>query len=218
MPDREITVDVILTEYKELKAEQRQRIATRDNLLYATLTAIGLVVAASLRANSPASLLLLLPPVATTLGWTFVRNDRMVTEIGRYMRDVLTARLELLSGAGGLLGWEREPRRRHRVSVRKASNLIVELGLFLGAPTAALAIYWQNGPWTPALLAASVIEGLLVAGLAVHIVTVFTDDTQARPPRRELADTDQFLVIADQPDGRAGQTVSPSMPSQNEGA
>lgn len=174
MAEPEITpATLLLAEYERVKAEQQARIGFRDNLLYATLASMAGVVAAALAGDGGANLLLLLPPVCVILGWTYLVNDEKVSAIGRYVRSALAPELSRLSGRGPngvVFGWEAVHRTDDDRMLRKASQLVVDLGTFCVSALAAIAIYWINGPWTPAFLAVSVAELLAVVGLGIQIV------------------------------------------------
>src|SRR2546422_11681197 len=90
---------LVTLEYERLKEEQLKRIGTRDGLIYATLASIAAVLGTGVKLGSP-QLLLILPPAVLLLGWTYLANDRKVTEIGAYIRVDLAARARsLLPGA-----------------------------------------------------------------------------------------------------------------------
>jgi hypothetical protein len=164
---------VLITEYERLKDEQRGRIGFRDNLIYATLASIAAVVAATLGATDRADLLLLMPPVCVLLGWTYLVNDEKVSAIGRYIRLQLAPRLADVVAdppSDGFFQWETQHRTdRHRL-LRKASQLVADIGLFCLAPVGALTIFWLNGPHTAPFLTVSVMEILFVAALGAQIV------------------------------------------------
>lgn len=160
---------VLISEYEALKREQAARIGTRDNLVYATLAAMGLVVAAGLQEHSPAGLLLVLPPVVLVLGWTRIANDVKVTHIGAYLRREVAPRFAAMTGETAL-GWEHAHRADHRRPLRLVCQTVADLVLYCAAPLAALIAYWLTGPWNPALFGVSLAEVLLVAGLAVVIL------------------------------------------------
>ncbi|MBO0805861.1 MAG: hypothetical protein J2P25_22665 [Nocardiopsaceae bacterium] len=150
--------EIALTEYKQIKAEQASRIGTRDNLLYATMVAIGAVIASS---PAPARFLLI-PPVTFILGWTYLANDHMITAIGRYVRDH--------PSLTGML-WETEHSADKRRRSRKATQLAVDLATFCGSGLVALIVFWlAPGPQAPLLLTASAIETLATGLLACQFV------------------------------------------------
>jgi hypothetical protein len=171
---------VLVVEYEALKREQAARIGTRDNLVYATLAAMGLVLAAGLRATSPAGLLVL-PPVVVVLGWTRISNDVKVTHIAGYLRREVAPRFAAMTGQTAL-GWEQAHRADRRRNLRMVCQTVADLVLFTAAPLAALVAYWVTGPWTAALLVVSVAEAVLVIGLASVILAYSGVFDQ---PRRE---------------------------------
>jgi chromate transport protein ChrA len=149
--------------------------------VYATLAAMGLVLAAGLRATTPAGLLLVLPPVVLVLGWTRIANDVKVTHIAAYLRRELAPRFAVLTGQAAL-GWELAHRADRRRNLRMVCQTVADLVLFTGAPLAALVAYWVTGPWTPPLVVVSVAEAVLVIGLAGVILAYSGVFDQ---PRRE---------------------------------
>jgi hypothetical protein len=172
MPDSEITREKLwLVEYERLKDEQKTRIGFRDNLVYATLASMAAVVAATLSAKGHANLLLLLPPVSTPLGWTFLINDEKVSAIGRYIREVLRPRLG--GGAEDVLEWEIVHRTDARRRTRKLLQLAADLGLFSVPALAAIVVYWVNGPHTATFLTVSIVEVAIVAVLTVQLILYF---------------------------------------------
>jgi uncharacterized membrane protein len=168
----EHTVTGLLSEYDALKREQTARIGFRDQLLYATLTAVAAVAAVTATAGR-LELLLVLPLAGVVLGWTHLHNDHMITEIGCYVRDRLGPRLAgLVDDATDLpmFEWETEHRHRgdRRVS-RKWLQLGVNLSTFCLPPLAALVVIWVAGPRTAAVLATSLAELAMLALLATQI-------------------------------------------------
>jgi hypothetical protein len=172
MPDEDVTVGkLLLTEYERVKDEQKTRIGFRDNLVYATLTSIAAVIAATLSARGQANLLLLLPPVSLLLGWTYLVNDEKVSAAGRYIRTELAPRLSaLVPGETAVFGWETFHRSDPRRRVRKLLQLVVDLSMFCVAPMVALVVFWITGPRGATLMALSLAEAVFVATLAAHIV------------------------------------------------
>ncbi|MCG5446165.1 hypothetical protein NIE79_004733 [Micromonospora sp. NIE79] len=158
---------LMLLEYERLKDEQRTRIGFRDNLIYVTLASMAAVITASLAAKGHANLLLLLPPVSTVLGWTYLVNDEKVSAIGRYIRDHLTPELD---PTGTAFGWERAHRSDARRRSRKILQVIVDLGTFCVPAMAAMVVYWVNGPYNWPFLLVSFVELAVVLALAVEMV------------------------------------------------
>jgi hypothetical protein len=134
-------------EYGALKPEQTGRIGTRDGMLYITAIIYGWLLAT----GRP----LLVPVVAWVFGWTYLRNDEMVSAIGRYLRES-----KILS-----VGWEQDHQDDKRRLQRKVTQLAVDLTWFPAMGTAALVWYW-SGRTTVVLLAASAAMAAVMGYLA----------------------------------------------------
>lgn len=171
MPSQKVP-PLLTLEYEQLKEEQRLRIGTRDNLVYATIGALALIVGAAVQSGS-SSFLLLVPPVCVTLGWTYLANDDRITAIGSYVKDVLGPELARLSSAKiELFAWERLHREDGGRPLRKACQLSVNLMLFCVTAIAALVIAW-SGPAIPApLYVTMAVEMAAVAALGARFVTM----------------------------------------------
>ncbi|MGI5229276.1 hypothetical protein [Actinoallomurus sp. CA-142502] len=166
-------VTVLLMEYEQLKEEQRGRISTRDNLVYATLGVISVTAIGAVETGR-AAMLLLLPIACAALGWTHLVNDDRITAIGPHIQTVLTPSLVALLGARTpLLSWETRHRgdrwRRTRVRLQLPAKLI----LYCVPGAAALTICWIRIPMPAPLTTVAMAEALLVAGLA-HQMTRHT--------------------------------------------
>ncbi|MFD7462316.1 MULTISPECIES: hypothetical protein [unclassified Streptomyces] len=168
--DSDVTAgQLLLAEYQSVKDEQKARIGFRDNLLYVTLAVVAAVIAAAAQAKQ-ASMLLALPPVCVVLGWTYLVNDEKISAIGRYVRGDLGPRLARLAGEDTAFRWETFHRGDPRRVSRKAAQLVVDLLAFCVVPLSALAVYWAGGDVTRGLLIISVVEALVVVGLAVQVI------------------------------------------------
>ncbi|WP_432868623.1 hypothetical protein [Microbispora rosea] len=173
MPDNEVSFSkVLMTEYERIKDEQRVRIGFRDNLLYVTLASLAAIIAATLTGGAP--MLLLLPPVAIVLGWTYLVNDEKISAIGRYIRLDLGPRIGPLVGGQELFGWEVAHRSDQRRLSRKYLQLAVDLMTFCLSSAVAVVTYWVAGPATAILAAVSIVELIAVGVLAWEIV-VYAD-------------------------------------------
>lgn len=161
---------LLLSEYVQIKNEQAQRIATRDNLIYATLVALAGAVAVVLQSRDPA-LLLVVPPVCVVLGWTYYRNDSKITEIRAYVLGVLGPECTRLLGASVVaFGWERQHRARPDNRGSTAVQLAVDLMLFCGSGSASLLVYWSRPTPPSPFLVVSIGEGLGVLVLAYYLI------------------------------------------------
>jgi len=161
--------DLLRLEYQALKEEQRSRITARDRLVYATLAVLVATVAAG--TDRPV-ILLLLPAVCATLGWTYLVNDAKVTAIGHYIRTELTPRLASTLHAGGveILGWELARGFDGRRRARKLLQLGANLATFVVPSLVALAQFWLSGSPPVQLLIASALEFAAVTVLGVQLV------------------------------------------------
>jgi hypothetical protein len=158
--------DVLMAEYTALKAEQLARIGTRDNLLYATLAAIGGILAAALTARQPACLLLV-PPACVILGWTYLVNDLKISAIREYVAADLAPQVAALAG-GPAFGWEYAHLADPLYAARRAGHLAVDLLAFAAAPAAAIAVCLAvySGP-VLAVAAMFAVAAAETAGIAV---------------------------------------------------
>ncbi|MEU6992625.1 hypothetical protein ABZ953_18455 [Streptomyces sp. NPDC046465] len=175
-PPEEVTPGrVLLAEYEQLKAEQKSRIALRDNLIYAMLAATAAVIAATIPSTSRTALLLLLPPLSVLLGWTYLVNDEKISAIGQYIRGTLSPRLTaMVDQSDDVFGWEAAHRQDRRRVARKRLQLAVDLLAFCFGPAAALTVFWVNGHLTWPLLTVSLAESAGLVALGVQI-TLYAD-------------------------------------------
>lgn len=211
-------LDLHRTEYTELKDEQRTRMAIRDQLGYATWAGIGLVLAAG-RITGPAAspiLWLALPVVVVVLGWTRIQNDLKITRIGQYIREDLAPRVSVLVGEP-VFGWETAhngPGTRRQL--RMWCQLIADLTLYTFVPIAALIAYWSSAPLMKPWTGVAGLEALAVIGLATVIILhsgVRLGSNIVKQVKAIESTTTAHLIRP-----TTTQTVTPSMPSQNEGA
>ena len=129
------SLDLLLGEYKELKAEQRDRMGQRDGMTAATISAQVLAVAAVAAGKAGPELLLALPPIAFALGWIRLATADKVSKIRDYIRGPLRLEAIELVGTGRVpFGWEthKSPRR----TSRKFGQLVSDLVVFVGGPLA----------------------------------------------------------------------------------
>jgi hypothetical protein len=163
-------VDVLALEYEQLKEEQRLRIGTRDNLLYATLGSHAVIAAGTVQTGNP-QLLLLVAPVCLILGWTYFVNDNRITAIARYIEAVIVPALTARSEAGlPILAWERAHRTGPGRRGRKVWQAAIDLLTFNVSALIALGVLAMSGQMSPLVTVIAAVE--LVAGglLGVQIV------------------------------------------------
>lgn len=162
----QLDTDLTVVEYEQLKEEQRLRITSRDNLVYATLVAVGAVCGAALQAGSR-PLLLLLPAVCVILGWTHISNDRKVTQIGRHIRQS-GARL---SRPVEPFAWESAHQDVAGYRLHKRIQAAVSLLTFCAPGIAAFAMNWPSATNSPPTLALLLVEAIALALLGQQLVS-----------------------------------------------
>ncbi|MBO3752194.1 hypothetical protein J5X84_39565 [Streptosporangiaceae bacterium NEAU-GS5] len=170
---REHAVTALVSEYEALKAEERQRIGVRGQLLYATLTAVAGIATVTATAGR-LELLLLLPLATTVLGWSCVTNDHKIVFIGRYVRYRLGPRMVGLAGefSSGIdmFDWEHyhraDPLRRSRKWLQLAADMVA----FCVPSLTAIALLLLLGPHNPLVLIGSAAAIIAVTILAAQIV------------------------------------------------
>jgi hypothetical protein len=181
--------DVLMAEYAALKAEQLARIGTRDNLLYATLAAVGAVLAAALTARQ-AACLLMVPPACVVLGWTYLANDAKISAIREYVRAVLAPRLDAMGG-GPAFGWESAHLADPGYATRREVHLTVDLLAFAVSPAAAVIVCLDaySGPVvaSAAVFLTGISEAAMTAGLAWWIIRCYRHPASVRAVTVPLA-------------------------------
>jgi len=192
MADR---ADILLAEYENLKREQAQRIGFRDNFIYVNLAVIAIVGGTVAQSGQLVGLLAITPATAV-LGWIYLMNDRMVTEMGAYIRDSLDTRLAaaVQSPSGPLFGWEHDRPDDRRRTTRKRVQLAVDLGTFCLPGLIAILVYsftaaaadhlgfWTGvAVWFDALIA-SVLAWQIVSYSGSHAQARNTDSSKGQQP------------------------------------
>lgn len=162
-----------LTEYQKLKDEQIARIGFRDNLIYATLIAIGGILSYALGDASHIRAFLILPLATVVLGWTYLINDEKISAIGRYVRTHLSGCVAALSPEldSTVFGWERTFDTDRGRLQRKIVQLIVNESIFVGAGAVALIVYFMTVTTSsPLAIGVAVLESFFLIVLAIEIV------------------------------------------------
>lgn len=167
---------ICLTEYEKLKDEQIARIGFRDNLVYATLIAIGGILSFALGASGNLFVLLILPLATFALGWIYLNNDYKISAIGRYIRNTLTHRLCDITGDGQLraLEWELVYKSEPYRTDRKVLQLFINQALFVGSGVAAIVVYLATASPNLLLQGLALIELMAMLILAYQIA-IFAD-------------------------------------------
>lgn len=172
-------VRVLLTEYEHVKREQSMRIRTRDHLFIATLTAAAAIITTMVSTRDQFELLLLLPPVAVILGWTYIANDEKISSIGSFIRFSLAPRISALldpkisksSGEANVFEWETAHRIDERRRGRKVIQLVIDLSAFVLLPFAGLVVFWIGASVTALSVIVSLIEAVILVVIATQITT-----------------------------------------------
>jgi hypothetical protein len=162
-------VDILLLEYEQLKREQNSRIRVRDNLVYASLVAAAAVISAVLSSHDLRALLLL-PPVALILGWTYLINDQKISAAGHYIRCALSPELAVLVDRDSVFGWEEAHRGDRRRLSRKLMQLFVDLLAFCALPFTSLMVYAANFPDMGLFMVVAIVECVVLLTLAAQFL------------------------------------------------
>lgn len=152
-----ISNEIALAEYSELKNEQRTRMTIRDSLPYYTFAALGASLGFGLNNKSLSIILLAVPLICYTLGWTYLRNNAKISEIGKYIAQTTHA------------GWE-----THRLTVngRQRTHIMqlsVDLTMFITTGFIAIGIYWTTNP-NPLTFLTSIVELAMLVILGIEFV------------------------------------------------
>lgn len=145
-PQEAHLLDFYISEYEKLKQEQIARIGFRDNLIYATLIALTAVVSIVADDTARIPVLLVLPMVCITLGWTYLVNDEKISAIGRYIRLSFSDKVSELikSKETVLFGWEIAHRSDNRRGSRKVIQFFVDEFVFVLPGLVAILTFWLN--------------------------------------------------------------------------
>lgn len=88
MPD-EAPIEVCLAEYAALRLEIQNRSGLQQTLISLNVTAIAAIGGLVLSRHVSPAILLVLPPIAVTLGFLWVAHDHVIHDLGRYLRTQL---------------------------------------------------------------------------------------------------------------------------------
>lgn len=158
------TLSIYLAEYEQLKQEQIHRISVRDNLIYVMLTVFGAVISYSLSDVEHSKALLILPWVALVLGWTYLLNDKKVSEIRQYIKKELVNNINeiLPEKAINILSWENYHENRQLRGLKKIFQLFIDLIIFCFSGIASLSLYLLKVPSLSTVTTTIVILGGVV--------------------------------------------------------
>ena len=171
-------IDIYLSEYEKIKQEQIQRMGFRDNLIYANLIAITGIVSIVADDVARMPVILVLPMICITLGWTYLVNDEKISALGRYIRITFSERVrELLKSADTeIFGWETAHRSDKRRVSRKIIQFFIDEFVFVLPGFIAITIFWLNASNTFSLLkwiAGAEVILLLILGIQIFIYADF---------------------------------------------
>ena len=154
-------LDIYRIEYDKLKAEQLQRITFRDvQIPFSIFLGIAPILSVAFAKDNVFgfNLLLVVPVICITLGWSYVANDEKISTIGDYVREELKSRvsdamkqensdgsasnIELSEELSSLIfGWEGFHKGDKFKSERKVTQFIVNLLTFVLPGIIALLIF-----------------------------------------------------------------------------
>ena len=173
MSDNQTILEVYLQEYNKLKDEQTKRISFRDNLLYVTLGLFGGVISFAVSNQANYYAFLVIPWVCLILGWTYLVNDEKISAVGRYIREILSKKIQQETGHSELesiFGWEIAHRTDKRRRQRKIEQLIVDQITFVISGVVALLAFWFLVPQPPsAIYILVLLEFVLLLILSIEI-------------------------------------------------
>lgn len=123
--------EILLEEYKVLKAEQLTRIKHRDNIIYVLLGAVGTLFSFAVIHNVN-YVVAILPMISFVLCWLYLANDRKISEIGTYITDDLSSKLSSLidDKNENVFYWEKKHKTYTGRKKRKLIQFIVDILVF----------------------------------------------------------------------------------------
>ena len=166
-------IDLYVTEFENLKKEQIQRIGFRDNLIYANLIAITGVISVVVVDINRIPVLLVLPMVCITLGWTYLVNDDKISSMGRYIYTVLSAKIQKImkSDELPLSGWELANQADKKRAGRKKIQLLIDELVFVLPGLIAILLFWLLAPKGSMLLWVAAGEAVFLLILGIQIAS-----------------------------------------------
>lgn len=165
------SLDVYLSEHDALRAEQRQRIHTRDNILYFNIVAIG--SAFSLGGKTQwEHILLVIPWIGLLLGWIHIINDIKISQIRDHLENVLFPNIAKLSGKQAAQGfrnqWDAHRRDSRKWRMKRFMQSMVQVVAFVLPGAVALVAFFFLNRKPPSQLifwlmnALAILEGVLL--------------------------------------------------------
>lgn len=159
-------IQFLITEYEKLKDEQKKRIEFRDHMIYITLAAIGGVFTFAIEKPEYNYTLLVLPFVCIILGWSFLTNDKKVSDIGDYIVKVIIPKLDSLKSdpvISLIPSWEEFHKNVKRRKTFKIIQLSMDLMLFSISGLLSIIFYlYISCPITCIEIIVTVLEIILL--------------------------------------------------------
>lgn len=191
-----------------LKSVQTERIKLRDQLLYFNLLAIGGLGSIAIKSNPIIEALLILPFITFVLGWTYIANDRKVTQINRYLRIYLRGSISKIVGkvpknndcefsdinadyekkdASRILGWEVFVKLTESRTYRKAIQTAVEIVSFICSGFVSILAFVLLAKTTPVgayHITAIAVDTLLLLILTIAFIAANRIDSTAKANKK----------------------------------
>ena len=189
---QEKLLDIYKTEYEKLKSEQLQRITFRDiQIPFSMFLVIAPILSVAFAKDNTFGyhLLLVIPFICISLGWSYVANDEKITTIGDYVRNELTSNFsnalkELdpqeqmsIKLAELIFGWEYFHKDDKYKAERKVTQFFVNLLTFVFSGAVALIIFLilkgSSQCSTPISILNSLIKGWSIISIPMQILVFF---------------------------------------------
>ena len=169
--------EILLKEYEALKAEQLERIKTRDNLIYISLGVFGAIFSyAMFQIEADRSIaLLVLPTLSLVLAWTYIVNDEKISQLGKYIREQLVEEIKNEAKSdqtNHIFGWESFHRDDDGRIPRKILQTAIDLMAFGLPPAVGIAMYYCLLPQELAKHSIMIIV-LFVWGIIATVLTAY---------------------------------------------
>ena len=160
--------EILLEEYKTLKAEQLSRIKHRDNIIYVLLGAVGTLFSFAI-IHKVYYVAAIVPMISFVLCWMYLSNDRKISEIGNYISEDLAKEL---GDDEKIFLWETKRKGYSGRKVRKLIQFVVEMIVFsLPAAIGLIAAQFQpNGN------AVFIIDFIFVSWIVVLFIYHYSDN------------------------------------------
>jgi hypothetical protein len=146
-------------EYNALRSEILKRIELRQQLIAITLTLAGAFLSVGLKT---ASVAFIFPPLASMLALSWYQNDRLIRDLGAYIREHIEPTLPGL-------GWQTHTLRRRMTSKLSMWRTLSHGGVFLILQLLAVWIGVANFTCTTTEWVLLSIDVLGLVGVAILI-------------------------------------------------